>query len=81
MKYCLMGVADQKLGKFTQPLPLPDLHLWYCIMQFSQIEFDVLLPDVEIEESGLYGIRQVQVLILVKHHAAVEKMGVCVTVF
>lgn len=60
---------------------MPDLHLWYCIMQFSQMEFDVLLPDIEIEESGLYSIRQVQVLILMEHHAAVEKMGVCVTVF
>lgn len=45
-------------------------------MQFGQTKFEVLLPDVAIEESGLYGIRQVQVLILMKQHAAVEKMEV-----
>lgn len=33
-------------------------------MQFDQMKFEVLLPDVAIEESGLYSIKQVQVLIL-----------------
>lgn len=47
-------------------------------MQFGQIKFEVLLPDVVIEEPGLYGIRQV--LILMEQHAAVEKMEVCVPV-
>lgn len=45
-------------------------------MQFGQMEFEVLLPDVAIVESGLYGIRQVQVLILLKQHAAEEKVEV-----
>lgn len=60
---------------------MPNLHLWYCIMQFGQMKFEVLLPNVAIEESVLYGIRQVQVLVPMRQHDAVVKMEICVLVF
>lgn len=50
-------------------------------MQFGQMKFEVLLPNVAIEKSGLYGIRQVQVLVPMKQHAAVVKMEICILVF
>lgn len=74
MKYCLMGVAVQKLGTFT-------LTLSHCLIYIScsvscnlvRMRCEILLPDVVIKESSLYDVREVQVLVPMKQHATAGK--------